>query len=319
MTGPAGGPAAGRHHRSRVVDRRWVTPHILRLTVGGDLADLGSWPDATTDAHVAVYFYPPEARVPERFAAGELTVLHEFATPQVRRYTVHRVDPDAGTVEFDVVVHEPAGLASSRLTALAVGDEVLWWGPTQAWRLPEGATTLLLFGDETALPAIDAILTGLPETVTARVVAEVADGTDEVYLAAHADRSPQVEITWVHRSTPDGTVCPAFVTALEDLADEFGDAAGTTVTSDCSVALWAGHEFASAATVRRMFLRDPRSASDGSPGMTLTKREATVTSYWIHGQAQDARPDTRNRARNLEARAARPAEAARHLRHLSAK
>lgn len=304
------GPVAGSHHRSRVVGRRWVTPHILRLTVDG-ADDLSG--TASTDAHVAVYFYPPEARIPERFVAEELTALHEFATPQVRRYTVHRVDPEAGTVEFDVVVHDPAGLASSRLTALSVGDELLWWGPTQFWSLPEGATTLLLLGDETALPAIDAILTGLPEAVTARVVAEVADGTDEVYLADHADRSPQVEITWVHRGSPDGTVCPAFVTALEDLAGEFGDA------TDGPVALWAGHEFASAAAVRRIFLRDPRSASEGTPGMALTKQEATVTSYWIHGQAQDARPDARNRARNLEARAARPAEAARHLRHRSAK
>lgn len=307
------GPAAGRHRRSQVVGRRWVTPHILRLTVGGDLDDLGAWPDATTDAHVAVYFYPPEARFPERFVAEELTSLHEFATPQVRRYTVHRVDRVTGTVEFDVVVHEPAGLASGALTALGPGDEVLWWGPTQSWRLPEGATTLLLFSDGTALPAIDAILAGLPGAVTARVVAEVADGTDEVYLAAHAGRSPQVEITWVHRGAPDGTVRPEFVTALEGLASRYRTAAEGTV------AVWAGHEFASAAAIRRMFLRDPRATTDGSPGMCLTKREATVTSYWIHGQAQDARPDTRNRARNLEARAARPAEAARHLRHLSAK
>ncbi|WP_291475942.1 siderophore-interacting protein [Corynebacterium sp.] len=297
---------AGRHHRSRVVGREWVTPRILRLTVDG-AGDLSATAADSTDAHVALYFYPPEAHVPERFVAEELTALHEFATPQVRRYTVHRVDPLAGTVEFDVVVHEPVGLASGRLTALDVGDELLWWGPTQSWRLPEGATTLLLFGDETALPAMDAILTGLPETVTGRVVAEVADGTDEVYLADHADRSPQVEITWVHRGSPDGTVCPEFVTAIETLATEVRD------TTSGPVALWAGHEFASAAAVRRMFLRDPRSASDGTPGMTLTKQEATVTSYWIHGQAQDARPDARNRTRNLEARAARPDVAARHL------
>lgn len=278
---------AGRLRRSTVIARRWVTPRIVRLTVAGDLAD---FVDQGTDQHVAFYHYPPEAIVPEDLAPEQLRELHEFAMPQVRRYTIRRWYPGVEEIDFDVVVHQPAGLAAGWAEEAAVGDSLLWWGPTSAWHLPEGPRRLLLVGDETALPAIDAVLSSLPEQVSAQVVAEVADARDEAYLAEHAGRA---QITWVHRGEPDGVPHDGLLAAVRSLPAVPGE-----------TAVWAGVEFATAGALRRWFI--------GERG--YSKDQAFIVSYWIHGQAQDMRADARARERTARNREADPVRAREHVR-----
>ncbi|MDN6259301.1 MAG: siderophore-interacting protein [Corynebacterium sp.] len=283
---------SGRHHRSRVLDKQWVTPRMVRLTLdcGADFVPTG------TDSHVAVYFYPPEARVPAEFTAENLTDLHRFASPQVRRYTVRNVcnmtdtGTGAATIDLDVVVHEPAGLASGWARDAVVGDEVLWWGPTEAWHLPEQTRELVLVADETGLPAVAEILAVCPDEVRTHVLALVDDERDEPYLAT-TGQEQQAQLTWIHRGPAAGVVPMVLPRALYNLL------AAVTANATGPVSLWAGGEFAEAGTLRRHF-------SD------LERSHSHVTSYWIHGQAQDARPDARNRRRNLANRAAPPAAAA---------
>lgn len=286
---------SGRHHRSRVLDKQWVTPRMVRLTLdcGADFVPTG------TDSHVAVYFYPPEARVPAEFTAENLTDLHRFASPQVRRYTVRNVcnmtdtGTGAATIDLDVVVHEPAGLASGWARDAVVGDEVLWWGPTEAWHLPEQTRELVLVADETGLPAVAEILAVCPDEVRTHVLALVDDERDEPYLAT-TGQEQQAQLTWIHRGPAAGVVPKELPRALDNLL------AAVTANATGPVSLWAGVEFAEAGTLRRHF-------SD------LERSHSHVTLYWIHGQAQDARPDARNRRRNLANRAEHPDEAAAHL------
>lgn len=285
----------GRHRRSRVKDKQWITPHIVRITV-----DCGShYRHTGTDSHVALYFYPPEARVPPEFAADNLTALHTFASPQVRRYTVQRYDPSHGTVDLDFVVHEPAGLASTWARDAVIGDEVLWWGPTEAWHLPELTRTLILVADETGLPAVASILRELTEGAQAHVIALVDDRSDEAYLTLPLSATgAETHVTWIHRGPASGEPPAKFLRTLDDVADLLSSEPADTI------ALWSGTEFAEAGAVRRTLLR-----SRGP----LDKANTNVTSYWIHGQAQDARPDARNRRRNLDNRARYPDEAAVHI------
>lgn len=283
MTQPA---TVGRLRRTRVVAKRWITPRIVRVTVGGGLDDFR---DQGTDQHVALYLYPPEAIVPDDLSLDSIRALHEFAHPQMRRYTIRRWDAERQEVDFDFVVHEPAGIASAWARDVQVGGELLWWGPTPAWAAPTTGT-LVMIGDETALPAIDATLEELDPAVRAVVVAEVADDDDEEYLAHHRDRA---EITWIHRGEPDGEVDADLAAAVQGLS-----------LDPAPVSVWAGVEFWTAGFLRRWFIGQRE----------MTKDDAFIVSYWIYGQAQDQRPDERHRAENLRNRRLHPDRAARYLR-----
>lgn len=288
---------AGRHRRSRIVAKDWVVPGILRLTVSGDLDD---FVDQGTDQHVALYFYPPEAMVPERLDPEVLARLHEYAAPMVRRYTIRRWDPARRQIDFDFVVHDDPGTASAWATSCAVGDEIIWWGPTAAWQPRPDTTRFVLVGDETALPAIDAILAqlpgarppdrGLPESPKAEVVVEVDDPRTEGYLEHHADRAA---ITWVQRETP-GDGAPALLDVVRRLGVPRGP-----------VQVWAAAEYATVAELRSWFLGECRLSRES---------QAFLVTYWTQGRAQDLRPDARNRARNQENRARDPEGARRWVR-----
>lgn len=289
--GPDVSRGPGRLRRTTVAATRWVTPRIVRLTVRGDLED---FPDNGTDQHVALYFYPPEARVPDRLEPEALKELHEFAFPRTRRYTIREFRRLGAEADIDLVVHQPPGPAASRGESARVGDELLWWGPTAAWRPPEATTDLLMIGDETALPAIEASIRELGGALRVTVVAEVADASEEVYLADLADRA---RIRWVHRGGRHADGDPSAIeSAVRALLAEDDVLGGVP-------AVWVGAEFATAGAMRRLFL--------GEHGMT--KDAAFIVSYWIHGQPQDKRPDQRNRARNLRRRAEDPQRADRSL------
>lgn len=282
--------ATGRDRRSVIVAKEWVTPRLLRLTVAGDLDDFR---DQGTDQHVALKFYPPEAIVPSSLALAEMQALAEFAHTFMRRYTVRRWDPRAGEVDFDFVIHEPLGLASRWAVEARVGDELIWWGPTAAWVPSADTRTVLLTGDETALPAIDAIIAGLPPNVRAVVAAEVADAREEAYLAHHEARA---DITWVHRDGELGDGSPGLLEAL--LRIGLDDPEHTQV--------WGAAEFATVGALRRWF--------HGEHGMS--RDQAFLVTYWTLGRAQDARYDARGVPRTLENRRRYPDRARQHIRGL---
>lgn len=288
MSAESAAEPTGRARRTVVVAKTWLSPQIVRITVAHDLHDFH---DQGTDQHVALMFWPPEAIVPDRLELAALQALYEFAHPQMRRFTIRRFDPVAGEVDFDFVVHDPPGLASRWAVDAEPGDELLWWGPTSAWRIRPDTRRVVLTGDETALPAIDAILAGLPGGVRATVVAESGDPRDTAYLAHHAGRA---EITWAPRAGAPGTGSPELLAAVRDI-----DAGGFERTQ-----VWGAAEFAAVGSLRRWF--------HGECG--LSRDDAFLVTYWTHGKAQDARPDARGRRRALAARAKDPERARLHIR-----
>ncbi len=120
-----------------------------------------------------------------------------------RTYTVRAVRPRLGELDVLFVDHGPGGPAARGLASAGTGDEVLIVGPDARsihsgigidWH-PGGATELLLAGDETAVPAICAIVESLPAGVRARAFVEVPDAADALPVEATAD----VTITWLPR------------------------------------------------------------------------------------------------------------------------
>src|SRR3712207_604915 len=84
----------------------------------------------------------------------------------LRTYTVRAVRPEFAEVDIDFAAHGDIGPASAWVRRAAEGDQLVLVGPDAEgedpragieWA-PGSATSLLLAGDETAVPAISAIL-----------------------------------------------------------------------------------------------------------------------------------------------------------------
>ncbi|WP_128378746.1 siderophore-interacting protein [Streptomyces cavernae] len=129
----------------------------------------------------------------------------------MRSYTLRalrRTPGEPDEIDIDFVLHGtepgsagPAGPASRWAARAAPGDRVLVLGPAVAdntairFRPPADTDLVLLWADETALPAASAILESLPAGTRARVWLEVEHPADIQELATAAD----AEITWLFR------------------------------------------------------------------------------------------------------------------------
>ncbi|MCC3762073.1 siderophore-interacting protein [Glycomyces sp. TRM65418] len=187
-----------------------LSPSFIRVTFEGD--DLGHFADNGYDQRFKLIFPAPACgfdKMPtsERWYS-ELRALPEAEQCGVRTYTVRAVRRHLGEVDVDMVVHEAhsedeCGPALRWLREAAVGDRILLLGPDARWEgahggidfhAPEGAE-ILIAGDETAAPAIAAILEDLPITARGKAFIEVPEAADVLELDAPVD----VEVVWLPR------------------------------------------------------------------------------------------------------------------------
>lgn len=143
----------------------------------------------------------------------------------MRTYTVRSARCSGADPEIDVdfVLHFDeqgrGGPASSWAADAKPGDRVSIIGPNVAhcvtaesyggieWR-PGMARHILLAGDETAVPAITAILESLPADITGHALLEVPSGTDEQPVSTESS----VQVTWLPRGArPHGELLEAAV------------------------------------------------------------------------------------------------------------
>src|ERR671921_1889646 len=105
----------------------------------------------------------------------------------IRTYTIRALRGEHGEVDVDFVLHGATGPASAWAETAVVGDEIVlvapnarFPGPTGGfeWHPPADASCLLLAGDETAVPAICAIVESLPAGCDARVLLEIPTTED---------------------------------------------------------------------------------------------------------------------------------------------
>jgi NADPH-dependent ferric siderophore reductase len=113
----------------------------------------------------------------------------------IRTYTIRHANPAAGEMTVDFVLHDSSGPAGTFAATCSVGDDVIIIGP-DAHSLhsdigidfhPGAARHLLLMGDETAIPAISAILERLSADRwegDGTVITEVPDRRDFLTLTA---------------------------------------------------------------------------------------------------------------------------------------
>jgi NADPH-dependent ferric siderophore reductase len=196
-----------------------VTPHMKRITVDGScLSDYrvglpGQW----------LKVFVPAAK--GQIAGG-------------RAYTVRRFDPATKKLDLDFVLHGDNGPASAWAARAKVGDlfEISMTHPRSGFPIDPLVERYLLFGDETALPAIGAILEALPASAKADVFVEVADAREEQAIQSLATTN----LSWLHR-----------VAGRDRAPAGLDDAAKSLPTPEGTTAIWVAAEASIVQVIRK--------------------------------------------------------------------
>ena len=205
---------------------RRLSPSFLRVTFTGP--DLHRFADNGYDQRIKLAFPLPGERSvrlpdgPDWYA--RLRALPGHLRNPVRTYTAREVRRDLAEVDVDLVLHGDVGPATRWARGAPPGDEVGILGPDAGYggehggvefRPPPSAPPLLLAGDETAVPAICAILARLPADTRGRALLEVPGSADVLPVVA----PPGVEVGWLPRGTGahGSRLVPAVAAAAEAL------------------------------------------------------------------------------------------------------
>jgi NADPH-dependent ferric siderophore reductase len=184
-------------HEATVLERRVLTPGMVRLTFGGKgLSEFSS--TGIGDEYLRLFF-PDTADgrlyLPEITEDGRWTYPDGQDKIRCATYTVRRFRQDAGEVDIDFVVHQ-GGIASEWAQQAEPGARITINRPRGLYTPPADTVWQLLVADATGLPALARILEQTPKHISSRVFVEVAEPEHEQELPAH----PGATVTWLHRS-----------------------------------------------------------------------------------------------------------------------
>jgi NADPH-dependent ferric siderophore reductase len=194
-----------------------LSPSMVRIVLGGpELAAFAA--NEYADAYVKLVFLRPGVPYPRPLDLAAIRdQFNSSDWPQQRTYTVRRWDPAAQELTIDFVVHGDEGLAGPWARTAQPGDEMVILGPGGGYSPNPLADWHLLIGDESALPAIAAVLERLPVGAVGHVLLEVDGPGSEQPLTAPEG----VTVAWVHHGArPLGEALLEAATALTFPAGE---------------------------------------------------------------------------------------------------
>ncbi|MFI9638679.1 siderophore-interacting protein [Micromonospora sp. NPDC051925] len=312
-------PAGERHHATgagtatlpvapwRLFDvqvraARRLSPSFLRVTFTGP--DLDRFADNGYDQRMKLVL-PLPGRHGVHLPGGVDWYAHWRALPEaercpIRTYTVRAVRQHLAEVDVDLVLHGDSGPAGRWALRARPGDEAGLLGPDAGYDgehggvefRPPSAGRLLLAGDETAVPAISAILERLPLDARGRVLLEVPDPADELPVVA----PPGITVDWLAR---DGgghgsRLLPAVAAAAQRLLSTGGPAPAApiadvdvdrtllwevpTPSAPVPVYAWLAGEAGVIRTLRRHLVAD----------RGMDRRAVAFMGYWRQGRADPA-------------------------------
>ncbi|MFD5336018.1 siderophore-interacting protein [Streptomyces hawaiiensis] len=264
----------------QVVRTRRLGPSLVRVTFGGP--DLHAFHSAGRDQSLSLFLpHPgqPEPVVPLELGDGWWQGWRELpddVRAVMRSYTLRDVRRDPDEIDIDFALHgiEPgasgrAGPASRWAARAAAGDRVLLLGPAVAdnrairFRPPEDTDLVVVWGDETAVPAASAIVEALPAGTRARVWLEVPHAGDVQDLVTEAD----AEITWLVREERSGEGSPMALDALRE----------ARLPSAERPYVWIAGESGCVKELRRHFVRE----------RGIDRRSVTFVGYWRRGVSEE--------------------------------
>ncbi len=189
---------AGRPiHTFEVVRKEQLTPHMIRLVLGGSGFDTFT-PSDYADSYVKIVIVRNDVDVsalPQPLSLDAFDGLPDEHRPVVRTYTVRKADSERREITIDFVVHGDLGVAGPWAAAAEPGQRAFLMGPSGAYSPDPAADWHLFAGDEAGLPAISAALEALPPNAVGRAFIEVSGPDDEVELTVPEG----VEVRWIYR------------------------------------------------------------------------------------------------------------------------
>ncbi|WP_329066600.1 siderophore-interacting protein [Streptomyces sp. NBC_01429] len=191
---------------------------------------------------------------------AQVLLLPKSRRPWVRNYTIRRTRPELGEIDIEFALHD-TGPASAWARDARPGDPAGIFDMGVSYLPPAGAEWQLLAGDESAVPAILAILEHAPASLVADVFLEVASGED---VRTDITAPDGVRVHWLAR---DGADVRPGTPALEAVR-ESSPREGRSYT-------WVAGESGLATGVRRHLVRDR-----GVP-----KADIAFYGYWRHGRS----------------------------------
>ncbi|MDQ7809246.1 siderophore-interacting protein [Amycolatopsis sp. A133] len=255
------------YHRAHVTAVRPVTPHLVRVTFAAE--SFREVPAGAPDQYVKVFFPLPGQAAPVLPEAGS-DVLSWYRTylampdgvrPPMRTYTVRAHRAEAAEIDVEFVLHGDSGPASAWASRVEPGDRVTFTGPYGLYALPEDCDWQLLVGDETALPAIGAIIEQLPPGARASVYVELADRADRQAFETRG----AVEVHWLVRGE-------------RPLGEALLEAVRTAAFPGGTPYAWVSGEAGVVKQVRRHLVRERR----------VDKARICFTGYWRLGVSEEA-------------------------------
>jgi NADPH-dependent ferric siderophore reductase len=217
-------PKHPRLYRVEVQRTERLTPHMHRVTVGGDSLTEFDWRGFdhwfrlfVARPHQAGFALPD---ISGKKWYQDYLQIPEDERPHCANYTV--ADFRAGQREIDIefVVHlgpggEPEGPAAIWACATRPGEQLALLDQGVIFERPDDATEVTIVADESGLPAVTGILRSLPADAVGRVIQEVPTTLDRREL----NGPPGVTIDWIARD--DHTVVPGVraLAALQALGE----------------------------------------------------------------------------------------------------
>ncbi|WP_274556301.1 siderophore-interacting protein [Streptomyces spiramyceticus] len=252
---------APKAREAQVMRTERITPHMVRIVLGGDGLD-GFVADEFTDHYIKVLFPAAGVTYPEPFDMAR--IREEFPAeqwPVTRTYTVRNWDAVQRELTVDFVVHGDEGLAGPWAAGVQPGETMRFLGPGGGYAPDPAADWHLLVGDESALPAIAASVERMPAGALVHAFVEVA-GPEEEQKTVTPDG---VAITWLHRG--DRPVGEALIAAVRGLEFPAGDV----------------HAFVHG---EAGFVKDLRRHLRMDRG--IARERLSISGYWRLGQDDDA-------------------------------
>lgn len=281
---------------------RRLGPSFVRLTLTGpELAGFGA---AGCDQRFKLVLSRDDAGLDRLRRRGqdwyaEYCAMPGEQRPVIRTYTVRAVRPERAELDVDVVLHGVedghAGPAASWAAAAQPGERIVLLGPDRPgsgrpwgveWAPPPAARTLLLAGDETAVPAVCAILESMaPGSRRVTALLEVPEAGDAMNVALPvgatlrwlprdgAARGSRL-VPAVHAALGELGIAAAPTEAPEEVGDELlWEVPDLDAASGCYA--WLAGESGVVKTLRRRLVGD----------LGVPRGSVAFMGYWRQGVA----------------------------------
>ena len=288
----------------RVARLARLSPSFLRVTFTGDELDV--FADNGFDQRIKLFLPLPEHGLTHLPTGSDWFTrwrgLDESRRNPMRTYTARLVRPQAREVDVDVVMHPDGGPVARWAETVRPGDQVVIYGPDSRYdgerpgglefHPPAGTGVVLIAGDETAVPAICAILERLPVGFEGEALMEVPYEEDflEVETAA------SVKVSWLAREGGErgSLLVPGVQAAADRLlpplsppasfddvdvdAEELWEVPQEDVEAYEPLYAWLAGEAAVIKTLRRHLVAE----------RGMDRRAVAFMGYWRHGRAENS-------------------------------